>query len=681
MFTVIICNSHIKEDCNKFKSYLRPLLENGDFAFCNWYHEADNLLEAAPDLPELIKSKSEWRALIIHDSEIAELEGINKRNPFDYVGEVKVPADFGNSNEILEFRQAKREAYVRAISNPLLKLTNWLAGISMSERPVIPAEFADLPAIDDEEYFEILDYKDINPIDVELARLRQEKYDLLVEHFQKDGVIFKKPKELLVLSERMLNGDFKRTESVFAKHNEFRYTRFCEDNLYNPKLRYLLYDIDYLSGKRNSSIYFKFLTVILLLATKDVPVAPMRPYAVYNLRTEDDEQLVKAACAGYVKKLQATDKKIRSSIITEQRKRDGLLPVEDKVSERVFESDVKIPVRLDKKYSNSDFYADYASIGLAKDCPRDEERNWESQFYTIKKKFLRYLREPRRSVQSASETEFRQLNSIEDPRALLLTEFQKEDVQYRLEEEESNMVATHTNNIFDTDEYAERMDEADKELKRTIRQRMTRKRTIIAGLIAVGFYLFGFLPLIFSGLNNIGTLAASLIFIGVAVGAFLIVGFVELFVLRHKLKNRFKHFNFVMGGIISEIRVAMEQFSKYLSHACNVMREFSVFGFIKNNETEETRTIKVMKYHLNEINDKIEEVTNIFGSYIDSNVIDRLEEAAPYHYDFAVCKHYDYDMPYRKEQNRIEFIQRGHEIEAPIDYIKAVILEREQLYD
>ena len=89
MFTVIICDEHIINDChNKYYIYLKPFLDNEEFAFCKWDTSGNTLNEAVPELKEIIGNKNEWRAIIVNDSSTWNFEAVNKRNPFNYVDSI-----------------------------------------------------------------------------------------------------------------------------------------------------------------------------------------------------------------------------------------------------------------------------------------------------------------------------------------------------------------------------------------------------------------------------------------------------------------------------------------------------------------------------------------------------------------------------------------------------------------
>jgi len=266
---------------------------------------------------------------------------------------------------------------------------------------------------------------------------------------------------------------------------------------------------------------------------------------------------------------------------------------------------------------------------------------------------------------------------IDDERILCLTERQREDVEYNLLDEEEKMVDTKTPALFNNRKYAEMIDEADKEIRENIAQRMTKKKTVITALIAIGAFLFGFIPLLFSNTNTVGSFLASLTLTGIAVGILLVIGIIFLIRIRKKLINRFIHFNKVMGGILNGINDGLTAFSKYLSHACNVMRGFSVLNYSEKCRISQQT---IIAKHVYDIRKKVDEFSELFYGYIDLSTV-RGGDIEPYYNDYSVLCEYDYEIPYELCKTNVEFLQIGNVVEVPIDYVKSVSLTREELYD
>ena len=133
-----------------------------------------------------------------------------------------------------------------------------------------------------------------------------------------------------------------------------------------------------------------------------------------------------------------------------------------------------------------------------------------------------------------------------------------------------------------------------------------------------------------------------------------------------------------MSGILNEIEKGVSAFSKYLSHACNVMREFSVLRFSKDSIN---RKKNVLSYHKRNIVDRMSDVKELFSDFIDVDECTDLVPEAPYNFDFSNQDEYEYDMPYSDIQKEIEFMQEQNVCSVPVDYIKSVKITREELYD
>ena len=89
MFTVLICSETIIRDCQKtYSAFLKPLLEQPDWSFCEWNPDGDTLDEAVPALRSIVAKHKDWRAVIVNDRTLCGMEGIEKMNPFNVAGSV-----------------------------------------------------------------------------------------------------------------------------------------------------------------------------------------------------------------------------------------------------------------------------------------------------------------------------------------------------------------------------------------------------------------------------------------------------------------------------------------------------------------------------------------------------------------------------------------------------------------
>jgi len=680
MFTVIICDEHIINDChNKYYIYLKPFLDNEEFAFCKWDTSGNTLNEAVPELKEIIGNKNEWRAIIVNDSSTWNFEAVNKRNPFNYVDSINNKSNFETGEQIRAFRENEDVMLEKAFTNPLMKLSVWLCGSPIESMPnICYTGYEDVieNILDEKVYREKADELNITAQEIELDRIRLKRYEKLSHTFGSDAELFNPPQKVLALAERTKDVRREIAESAWIKHMEHDYSQFYIENLYSEKLRYLICDVSYLKGKHNEAQYFNFLTVMLLLAVNESPSGVLRANRVYSLNVKIDSECVRELCNQYNSKLNATLSEISNESRRLMEKQNK--PVDRDTAEFYFETGVTVPVNIESFFDEDNLMAKHNEIGLAKDCPGDEFAYWNDQYSTIEKMFVKYLREPRRAVKVAVKDKFPTMNKNEDERAARLSEFQKENVLDILNEEEQNMISTKTTHLYNTAEYKQQMEEADKVIRRGISQRMTKKKTIKVALIAALAYFFGFIPLFIGNLNNTSSFLFSLGMTGITIALFLLVGLCTLFVFKNRLVNRFKHFNYVMSGILDEIQGSLNTFSVYLSSACNVMREFSV---LESTENTYEKKQNILKNHRRIILEKVKEVNELFANYIDNDTLDTKRMVQPYDFDFTIMKDYQYEMPYSEIEKSIVFMQEGNEIAVPVDYLEAVIAEREELYD
>ena len=737
MFTVIFAEKETIKLFEETKMFFGPLYNLEKVAFCEWNKDAKDFDSMVPDLYDIIEYHDTWRALILYEDGLEKLNPFDYTNYSEsfYSNEIR------NWNYLNSRRKQRIEAYEKAIENPLVKLTTALIGvtgfnslISEDELPklisgemqtyeyMLKKQFEELNCkevavrfdkyqrdslkrfISDEKIDSLISYikmADVSGIislipDTEILEFIRfigndpiyfdpEYTECLIENTKKHELLSdiasyfsmkdKLPTEIICLSPRTF--DFEKIEHdiKWKKKDELSSSKFVNFNLYNDKTKFVVFDILPSDNKQYKFDQIKFLCLMLVIANNEVPQGVINANNVYRVQIDFNAEIVNRICEKYISKLMATQLLLKD--IELQLDYDNETSVDNRTAQRLFESNMEIPVKITGEYNENDLYAEHSGIGLSTDCPTDELSYWSQQYRNISKAFIRYLREPRRAVKSAVTDGLRKNNYINDDRSLLLSENQIDDVNFHLIEQEQKMVETSTTYLFNTKKFTDELQEADKEVKRGISQRMTKSKTLTVGLIAVAAYFIGFLPLIFGNWNTDKSLQFSLLITVAVLLLFALVGIVCLFSLRRKLVNRIKHFNYVMSGICSQINSALATFSQYISCACNVMRDFSV---LKKKDSVVTRTKKILTYHDIKISEQIKQVHEMFSKYVDFERID-INDCKPYDFDFTLLKDYAYEMPNIHSISRIEFLQQGNDIVIPIDYVESITITREELYD
>lgn len=695
---------------------------NPDCALCPWDPEGATLEEAVPGLDKLTRGRLEWRAIVLKDGDTFGYESIDKRNPFDLVNAVKALNTFGEAdiNDLLdeyegldeldpktdeekeklsqrkqeldavinqkiaesaakieEFRKRKRENYQRAAESPLVKLAVWMAGSPVHNPPekndLIPEELLEKDCVVDRAYFETLKKVGYLPAELEQYRADCYKYECLSGSMLTDAVLKKLPEQVIVLAERLADRADDIFQEVKVPHEELEYNNFCDDNLYSAALSFVVFDVEYESRQRNAGSFLRFSSFLHMLAINDLPDSALMNRRVYSGHIRINEGNARRFFTKYYRKLNATKRLLNRKLRELKVEREETQLSDEEVIE-LFESDMEIPVTI-QRYSERTDYLAGTNIGLSKDCPINEYDHWYNFVIETTKKFVRYLREPCRAVKNAVKGKFRDVSVIDDERILYLNEEKLEDIEFRLQEEEQKMVETTTARVFQTKHYTKQIEQADKVVREGIAKRMTRTKALVTGLIAVVAFVFGFLPLILRNLKDVETLVATFKIVGIAAGGLILIGLVFLFVQRYLQIRRIKHFNAVIHDIFDEIENGLDAFSRYLSHAVNVMREFSVLDYHKKPHDKLANTLKK---HLSDIQHKIDGINGMFVSIAEAD--DDIGEM-PYNFDFTQPEDYVYDVPYDEVEAKIPFIVPDNYVCVPIDYVLSVELRREELYD
>ncbi len=728
MFTVLICSNTFLANLKSEHSHLLDIVANNpNCAICPWFADGITLEQAVPDLDKITCGRSEWRALVILDADTFGFDYINRRNPFDVVDATKslqsfndekiftlldeytdlealltsidasekekiekiesdlakkrndIEARIAQSAEAIKAHRAKMDAnFNKSALQPLTQLAIWMAGAPIKRVPEVsplwPEELLDKNAEINWDYYKKLYELKLLPSELEQYHSDCRKFEVLNENLLNSSKLKKQPSQIIALSER--NAD--RADDIFKEvsvpHEEIEYSSFCDVNLYPGSMRFVLCDVSYENNCRTPVGFLNLSSLIFMMALNEVPNGYLREERIYNASVQINKGKARHFFTQYLLKLNATKRMLNrklynlQSAITD----DGSLSQEEAIE--IFESDADVPVTI-RINADRNEYLSKCDIGLTKDCPRDEYNHWYSFVTETTRKFIRYLREPRRAVKNAAKGEFRVQSVIDDERAFLLDEDRLEDIQYRLQEEELQMIETTTNRLYETKSYLDKMEDADKQVRVGIEKRMTRKHALLCGLFALLAFGFGFIPLILRNNDNIKTIFTTLKITGISLGLLAIAALVFLFVTRRLQVKLMKSFNQTMLAAFDDIENGLKAFSRYLSHACNVMRAFSVFNFLKRpRECKQD----VIKKHLCDIQMKID---GINGLFININEVDDNRDVLPYDFDFSQLKDYVYDVPYEEVDTLVRFITADNLVTVPIDYIVSIDLTMEELYD
>jgi len=742
VFTVVIAEKAILNSIDKYRLFLAPLLQCNELAFCEWNRKADNLASMVPKLYDLIAKKSDWRAVIIQPdgryqknpfdyTGYVENDGISRNTNWDkllnrranrfacYEKAISNPLTKLTSafcgapvfHTLIEDAALYESIVAGKMSIGEIMLSQQLEQINIAElvrhlknqgKPKL-AQFADEKS--QTKLLKLLSEKNtaaivamvglenlirfIKMIGEDDPRFSDPEYtELILENTKKAALFaslapafdFKniEPEEVICVALRTHDSEEYDSRVKWQSLDEQEYSRFAEFNLYSDKLKYIVFDAEDNDHKQFDYDLIRFLCFVLILSGNTAPAGIMTKNRVYCAECENDIQKLSLLLSAYDEKLKKTTQALR------EKQSDSLEKDQQKIGSDAFVKKIEAPIvvelNVDSKFDMSTLNVHYRSLGFAKDCPTDEQIFFETQYIGVLKSFQNFLKQPRRSLIRATE-DLRQKNAVEDDDALYLSEFQVEDVADSVNDAEQKMVSTVTANIYDTARYTKKMEAVRKEVRKNIDTRMAKKTAVIAGLIAIAGYFLGFIPLFITSANTAGSFSFSGLFTLIACGVFAGVGLGCLLYQRFVLVKKFKKFNAVTGFIVDEVRTVMQKFSEYLSYACKFMRGYSAINRMKESEKKGAVEFKIFEKHIQDIQRTREEFRTLFSEIVlDQNT--EFPEVEAYDLDFTIPADYSYELPFENvPTGKIEYLQDGNMVDVPINYVRAVSLRREEIYD
>ena len=656
MFTVVITEQAHLDSINQYESFLAPFLNNPQIAFCRWEHSGRRLAEAVPELYTTVSRHEKWRMVVLCDE-----EGLEKENPFDIVGytDPEKPEDMDDDAYLEMRRQTRIAAYTEASRKPLTRLVTWLCQAPLVTEGIHNAQ-------------------DLDPEFGEYLAQNQAKANLRKGIIGDEIPEITLPTEILCVAKRCFTREPYDIQNAWSIHQDLLYSRFYDWNLYFDKMRYLVFDILPKNHRSYTMDYIRFLYAVMLLAANEIPMSALNPNRVYALDCQNDEQALKKLLRSYDNKLASTLAKIRADIFHIENKPKPRLS--DRDAAAIFCSNVTVPVNMLGTFDTDSLFVTEMNLGLSGDCPQKEEDKWETLYRGTRRSLVRYLKLPQRALRKAT-VDFHRLSKADLDDAGRLNEYQLEDVAEHTAEEELKMVDTHTCDAYDIDRYNKDLDAQNKRVHTVIEKRMTRKWTIALGILALVCYLIGFLPMFLSNFRAERGILFALFFFLVGAGVMALIAYVSLFFLKKPLRASISWYNGIMKGITRDVEGSLGNYSKYLSHACNVMRGNSVLNFRKETEHPDAAVIRVLRKHEMDVLAVREEMQDVFSLFLASGEA-TVDLADSYPYDFTRPVDFLYPVPFDQvHPSRIEFLQKGNLVEIPVDFVKCVRIRREDLYD
>lgn len=696
MFTVLIAEKeHIDAIRQNNRLFFEPFLESKELAFCYWNPAGQTLEDSVPGLSDAVGRQKKWRAVIINNS---TEESSKLRNPFDIVDysalnslvqpsrqpQLEEPVEKWES-EWREYYDAlfseKENIYKSALELPLQKLTTWLC---FKPEDYIHNEVEERQDAHDWAMSEI--EKDIKKPSLKLEILEREQYkremrlkENLRRAFINDNYLnVNYPSEVYCISPRAAENNYFDPNAYWTVHQDNEYSMFADRNMYFDRIRFMVFDMLAPTHRDFRSDYIRFLATVLIFVSNPVPGSTMQARRLYQLEVESDDNPLCTIVTSYDKKLSNTYDVIEN----EKERIRNEIPGEltDKAAEALFCSPIDVDVLLDSSCDPERVLAE-KDYGLFYDSPENELHKWNRSYKASKKELEYIAKQQSRSVRK-SVSQMHLSSDMLDVNVSRLTPLQIEDVRDCTDTAEDTMIASIPPELTEISRYRKRMEDASEDVKKVIRRRMTKKTGIILSAICLGLFLICFLPFLFSNNGTPLTVSSALILSAVSLGVFAIILLISLFIMRLSVVNAVKDYNNTARGVISDIRSALNKFSKYLSATCNVRRGHAVQNYAKKNLDEYTKSLRIRKKHQEDIRKLRAHLEESYSDYLGGHQYCDETMSRPYDYNFDQTTEYTYPAPFLAGDCRqIEFISSGNFATVPSSFITRILVRMEEIYE
>ncbi len=672
MHTVIILNQHSSDLLQDFKFLFKPFLDKGLISFCDWNESGTDIQTSVPDLYNLIKGKHEWRALVLGTDSMREQPPKfipDEKNPFDFVSE------------------CSEEGIPKKSNVPVIRMAHMLCGYPMATVKQFEKGF---------EYFdtEINETRRVREADLteeEKLQLGSEYGDLLKSIYMEkvvDSAIHTaqkqleeeyafmdvRPRDVIFISTRKHQMD---EEDIFASWNtqlEMESSNFCARNKYPNSCRFMCYDITNPENSRYMRELVELWLSVLTVALNKIPASTLQAYRLYRLGIDISYQDMSSLINGHLDKLEAVYQFIQERM---RMKPDySFEPEEELVEEQ------RIPVIYESN-AGKNLLIKTSSVGLSKNCPRDEMEFWIRQVFEKQRNVEWFLKEPRRAIDKAAQYMKDKANSF-CGEEYELDRFQVMDLEQEMERLEQEMLECNTQGIVDDKKIKAELKEIDKKVRKDISVRMDKGVVLGTGLIALIVYLMGFVPYMYnSAMQGTSEFLSALM---MSFGALLIVtigGLIALLVLRSRIVKSMERFNRAIKRMIVKVNTLSDKFGEYFSIVCSYMKAQSVYAGIRLKSDSMSSARFTLRAHKQALKLSIAQSEEFAASYGIKREAEAIRNVTSFFDETKLPKD---NRLYYFEANTsvadgIPLNGTGDYVTAPYKFIAKLKIEREDIFD
>ncbi len=664
MHTVMILSEHYANLLKEYQFLFKPFINNGTISFCEWNESGTDLKSAVPDLYKLIKGKLEWRAIILGTGIDSNLKDPN--NPFDFVKD--------------DESQFPKESQI-----PIVRLSHMLGG------------YPDTNTKHFEEGYEYIDSqtgelkrvlcKDIDVdwlmelnenegdtlksiyIEVKMSEEAKEAREKLIEKYEfKDT----RPSDLILITTKKVRNTYEDMQESWQTNIEMNSSNFCARNMYPSFCRFLTYRIINAENSLYTRQLFEFWLAVLTVAVNSIPASVFQAYRLYDLNINIDKDKLSVLLNEHLNRNVATQ-----YYVTEQM--NYKTPVSFDIDTNIVEYQ-NVPVILEEVKGSDLFIKKY--IGLSRDCPEDELSFWIKESYSKKKLINKFLKSPRRALEKSSmylKTTAESFYGDEYE----LDQFQIEDLKEQISELELNITTFNSRNVINEIQLNKEFNHIEKDIKKEIANRMTKRTIIIYGTIALLVYFIGFIPYLFNSFKG-GVLGGLYSLLLIIISLFLVSmgGIISLYILKTRLEKKIESFNDFCRYIIRKVNESGKKFETYFTQVCTYMKAQSIVQGTSLQSNSILSRKKLLKLHLKTIKQVLVRDEELLSSY-GLNRDTKLKENVTSFFNETVFPKNNsiYYFPIADREELIPVNETGDFVKAPYSFVNQLNIDREIIYD
>ena len=486
------------------------------------------------------------------------------------------------------------------------------------------------------------------------------------------------PAEVQCISLRTPDNKFFDPDAYWTVRQESEYSAFADRNMYFDKMRFMVFDLLPKTHRDFRNDYIRFMAFLLIFATNPVPGSTMQARRLYRIEMKTDETPLRTLVTSYDRKLAVSYDRIEAEV--EQIRAEIPGELTDKTAEKLFCTPTEVAVVLDESCDPDKVYAE-KDYGLFFDSPENEYQKWNRSYKNSGDALAFIVRQQGRAVRkSVKQMHFS--SEVTDVNINRLTPLQMDDIRDFTDNIENEMMVSIPPDLSDMSKYTKQMEEASKDVKKVIEQRMSTKTTLILAAVCLGLFFVCFCPFLF---DNGGSMRTTTTALGLIVGMLAVIAGImvaTLFYLRSVLKGKVAHYNNVVGSVMNDIYGGLKKFSKYLGAVTNVRRGHAVQNYGKKNVDVHTKGIRIRKKHQEDIRKKRAQLAEDYGDYFGDRSFCDETMCRPYEYDFDQTTEFAYPAPFLAGDCRqIEFISNGNLVTVPSSYVKRILVRMEGIYE